>query len=52
MSANTRIYVKVIKMEEIIVEVSAVHLAEAREAAEKMPGVIKVLDAAYTLDDL
>ena len=51
MSANTTVYVKVAKLVEEIIEVSAVTLEEAREKASEMQGVGFVLGSAYNLEE-
>src|SRR5262245_20697692 len=43
MGANSTFTVKVLKLVEGYVEVSALHQAEAMEEAEKLPGVAKAL---------
>jgi hypothetical protein len=47
MGAATRIFVKVQRLTESWIEVSAVVLADAKEMAAAMPGVVNVLDAQY-----
>jgi hypothetical protein len=47
MGAETRIFVKVQRLAETWVEVSAVVLAEAKEKAAELPGVVTVLEAQY-----
>lgn len=47
MSAETTVFVRVLKTYEAWVAVSAVTLDEAREKAERLPGVVKVLECGY-----
>lgn len=47
MGAETRVFVKVQKLKEEWVEVSAVVLAEAEAKAAELPGVVNVLSAQY-----
>ena len=47
MGANTTVYVRVLVTKEDWIEVSAPHLDDAIEKAEKLPGVIRVLEASY-----
>lgn len=51
MSANTTVYVKILRtiedLREDIIEVSAVTRSEAEEIAKRQPGVIQILGSAY-----
>ena len=47
MSARTTIYVRVLKTYDEWIEVQAVTLTEAREEAEKLPGVVHVMEVSY-----
>ena len=47
MSATVPCYVKVARLANEWIEVSAVTLDEARDIAAKMPGIAIVLDARY-----
>lgn len=47
MGAETRVYVRVLKTYDEWIEVSAVTLDEAKEIAEKLPGVARVMETSY-----
>lgn len=47
MSARTTIYVRVLKTYDEWIEVQAVTLDEAKEEAEKLPDVARVLETSY-----
>lgn len=49
MSANTTVYVRVLKTHEEWIEVSAVTLEEAEREASKLPNVAYVLGAHYQI---
>ena len=51
MSAETRVYARVVKTHEETIEVSAVTLDEAKTIAASMPGVVHVLHTTYDKDD-
>jgi hypothetical protein len=47
MGAETTIFVRVLKSHDEWIEVQAVTLDEATEKAEKIPGVIRVMEVSY-----
>jgi hypothetical protein len=47
MGANSTIYVRVLVSKEEWIEVSALHLDDAMERANKLPGVVRALEASY-----
>lgn len=49
MGAETTIHVRVLKTHEEWVEVQAVTMEEAGDAAMRLPGVCRVLEIAYEL---
>jgi hypothetical protein len=51
MGANVPVYCRVLKTHEEWVEISAVTLDDAREEAEHIPGVIRVLETTYECNE-
>ena len=49
--ANVRYFVKVLKTTEGWVEVSALTASDAKDEAEKLPGVIKALEARDDMEE-
>jgi hypothetical protein len=47
MGAETRVYVRVLKAYDEWIEVSAITLDDAKEKAESLPGVIRVMETSY-----
>ena len=52
MSANTTVYVKVLRTVEDVIEISAITRSEAEELAMREPGIVAVLASAYELPEL
>jgi hypothetical protein len=52
MSANTTVYVKILRTVEDVIEVSAITRSEAEELAMREPGVVAVLASAYERPEL
>jgi len=52
MSANTTVYVKILRTVEDIIEVSALTRSEAEEIAMRESGVITVIESAYFKSEL
>ena len=47
MGANTRVFLEVLRTHSEWIEVSALHLDEAKDIAMREPGVIQVLQSQY-----
>jgi hypothetical protein len=51
-SANTTVYVRVLKTVEDVIEISALTRSEAESIAMKEPGVVAVVESAYGRSEL
>ena len=52
MSANTTVYVKILRTVEDVIEVSALTRSDAEKLALREPGVVAVLVSAYERSEL